>query len=58
MLLFNSEYLQPEAYSRYVAEQQEKTNFEEQRKVVKKLLSTLPESERTVITLYYFGEMT
>ncbi len=55
---FNSEDLQPEAYSRYVAEQQEKTNVEEQRKVVKKLLSTLPESERTVITLYYFGEMT
>ena len=55
---FNSEDLQPEAYSRYVAEQQEKTNVEEQRKVVRKLLSTLPESERTVITLYYFGEMT
>ena len=55
---FNSEDLQPEAYSRYVAEQQEKTNVEEQRKVVNKLLSTLPESERTVITLYYFGEMT
>ncbi|MCG9131771.1 RNA polymerase sigma factor [Candidatus Poribacteria bacterium] len=55
---FSSEDLQPEAYSRYVAEQQEKTNVEEQRKVVNKLLPTLPESERTVITLYYFGEMT
>ena len=46
------------AYSRYIAAEQEKESIETQRKVVKKLLSKLKESDRTVITLYYFGEMT
>ena len=54
----DSEKLEPEAYSRYVAEQEAKAIAETQRQVVKKLLATLPESERTVITLHYFGEMT
>ena len=54
----DSDELEPEAYSRYVAEQKAKTIAETQRQVVKKLLATLPESERTVITLHYFGEMT
>ena len=54
----DSEKLEPEAYSRYVAEQEVKAIAETQRQVVKKLLATLPESERTVITLHYFGEMT
>ena len=54
----DSEELEPEAYSRYVAEQEAKAIAETQRQVVKKLLATLPESERTVITLHYFGEMT
>ncbi len=54
----DSEELEPEAYSRYVAEQEAKAITETQRQVVKKLLATLPESERTVITLHYFGEMT
>ena len=54
----DSEKLEPEAYSRYVAEQEAKAITETQRQVVKKLLATLPESERTVITLHYFGEMT
>ena len=31
---------------------------ETQREVVKKLLAKLQESDRTVITLYYLGEMT
>ena len=47
-----------EAYSRYVAEEQAKVNVETQREVVKKLLAKLKESERTVLTLHYFGEMT
>ena len=47
-----------EAYSRYVAEEQAKVNVETQREVVQKLLAKLKESERTVLTLHYFGEMT
>ena len=47
-----------ETYSRYVAEEQTKVTVEAQREVVKKLLAKLKESERTVMTLYYFGEMT
>ena len=46
------------AYSRYVADEQAKTVTEAQQKVVKQLLAKLQESERTVMTLYYFGEMT
>ncbi len=46
------------AYSRYIAAEQEKVSIKTQREVVKKLLSKLKESDRTVITLYYFGEMT
>ncbi len=47
-----------EAYSRYVAEERSKATIETQREVVKKLLAKLKESERTVLTLHYFGEMT
>ena len=47
-----------EAYSRYVAEEQSKATVETQREVVKKLLAKLKESERTVMTLHYLGEMT
>ena len=46
------------AYSRYVADEQAKTATEAQQTVVKQLLAKLKESERTVMTLYYFGEMT
>ncbi len=45
-------------YSRHVADEQAKTTVEAQREVVKQLLDKLKESERTVMTLYYFGEMT
>ena len=44
-------------YSGYVVEENERVLAETQREVVKKLLAKLPESERTVITLHYFGEM-
>ena len=47
-----------ETYSRYVAEERTKVAVEAQREVVKKLLAKLKESERTVMTLHYFGEMT
>ena len=46
------------AYSQYVADEQAKTATEAQQKVVEQLLAKLQESERTVMTLYYFGEMT
>ena len=46
------------SYSRYVAEEQATEADEARREVVKKLLQKLPESERTVMTLYYLGEMT
>ncbi|MDE0314352.1 MAG: sigma-70 family RNA polymerase sigma factor [Candidatus Poribacteria bacterium] len=54
----DSEEIEPEAYSRYVVEEKAKVTVEAQRRIVKKLLATLPESERTVITLHYFGDMT
>ena len=47
-----------EAYSRYVASEHEKTSDEAQRELVKKLLAKLKDSDREVITLHYFEEMT
>ncbi len=47
-----------DAYSKHVAEEQAKTADKAQQEVVKKLLETLKESDRTVITLHYFGDMT
>ena len=49
--------LQEATYSGYVVAENERTEVEAQREVVKKLLAKLQESERTVITLHYFGEM-
>ena len=46
------------SYSQYVAEKQEEEADETRREVVKELLKKLPESERTVMTLHYLGEMT
>ena len=46
------------AYSRYVSEQRETESAEQRQHIVKQLLEKLPESERTVVTLYYLGEMT
>ena len=46
------------SYSRYVAQKQEAEADETRREVVKELLQKLPESERTVMTLHYLGEMT
>ena len=49
--------LEKATYSGYVIEENERTAVEAQREVVKKLLAKLQESERTVLTLHYFGEM-
>ena len=46
------------SYSQYIADKQATDADETRREVVKKLLQKLPESERTVITLFYLGEMT
>ena len=49
--------LEKATYSEYVIEENERTAVEAQREIVKKLLAKLQESERTVLTLYYFSEM-
>ena len=46
------------SYACYVSEQRETEASEHQHATVKQLLRKLPESERTVVTLYYLGEMT
>ena len=45
------------SYTHYVSEQRETETSERRSEIVKKLLARLPESERTVVTLYYLGEM-
>jgi len=46
------------AYASYVSEQRETEATEQRFEIVEKLLDKLPEGERTVMTLYYLGEMT
>ena len=46
------------SYARYVSDQRETEAIEHRHELVKKLLAKLPESERTVVTLHYLGEMT
>lgn len=50
--------IETDAYSQYVAAEQAKTTAEAQHDLVKKLLAKLKESDREVITLHYFEEMT
>ena len=45
-------------YERYVSEQRETQATERRYAIAEKLLEKLPESERTVVTLHYLGEMT
>ena len=45
-------------YAQYEADRGEAVAIEHQREIVKRLLRKLPESERTVVTLYYLAEMT
>ena len=49
--------MQRMSYERYVSDKNEKSACERRHKIVEKLLEKLPESERTVMTLYYLGEM-
>ncbi len=46
------------SYKHYVSEQRETEAAEHRYEMVKELLKKLPESERTVVTLHYLGEMT
>ena len=45
-------------YSEYMTHQREEAANQKRRGIVQKLLSKLPESERTVVNLYYIAEMT
>ncbi len=49
--------IEKSAYTRYLLEQRQTEASERRREIVKKLLAQLPENERTVVTLYYLGEI-
>ena len=49
--------LEEHCYLQYEADRKEASTVEHQRGIVKRLLQKLPESERTVVTLYYLAEM-
>ena len=53
-----SEEIDESSYTHYVTLEREANVAEHNAEIVKKLLERLPESERTVVTLYYLGEMT
>ena len=50
--------IEESAYTQYASEKQETEATEYLYGIVKKLLDKLPDAERTVMTLYYLGEMT
>lgn len=52
------ELIEGRMYSQYIAEEQEKAATDARRDIAQRLLARLQESERTVVTLHYFGEMT
>lgn len=52
------EEIDESSYTHYVTLEREADAAEQNSEIVKKLLERLPESERTVVTLYYLGEMT
>ena len=54
----SSALVEKATYSGYVIAENERTAAEAQRDAVKKLLAKLQESDRTIITLFYFAEMT
>ena len=51
------EEIEESFYANYESEHRETETAEHQREIVKNLLEKLPESERTVMTLHYLGEM-
>ena len=52
------EEIEESAYNHHTAEQREAEGAKYRHEIAQRLLSKLPESERTVMTLYYLGEMT
>ena len=52
------EEIEKSSNANYELEHREAEATEHRREIVKNLLETLPESERTVMTLHYLGEMT
>ncbi|MYK19089.1 sigma-70 family RNA polymerase sigma factor, partial [Candidatus Poribacteria bacterium] len=52
------EEIEEASYAHHVTLERETDTAEHKAEIVKKLLEKLPESERTVVTLYYLGEMT
>ena len=52
------EEIDESSYHHYEDEQRENASVEYRRGFIKNLLEQLPESERTVVTLHYLGEMT
>ena len=50
--------IEESAYARYISEKQETEARERRYEIVERILKRLPESERTVVTLHYLGEMT
>ena len=52
------EEIEESSYMRYESEQRKIDTTERYRVIIKNLLEKLPESERTVLTLFYLGEMT
>ena len=52
------EEIDESSYTHYVTLERDADAAEQKSEIVKKLLERLPESERTVVTLYYLGEMT
>ena len=49
--------IEKSSYTHHLSEQRQIEASERRCEIVKKLLARLPESERTVVTLYYLGEM-
>ena len=52
------EEIEESSYTHYTSKQREAEGTEHRYEIAQKLLSKLPESERTVMTLHYLGEMT
>ena len=52
------EEIEEVSYTQHVSDQRQTEGSEDRHELVKKLLAKLPESERTVVTLHYLGEMT
>ena len=52
------EEIEEVSYTCYASDQRQTEVTEDRHELVKKLLAQLPESERTVVSLYYLGEMT